>query len=207
MTYNSIPNVEENVNNKFYYGDDVIDIPTGSYEIDDINGYLQNKIRKRNNKESKQLKFILRANNNTFKSEIYSNLAIDFTKPNSIASLLGFNETILEPNKWHVSPLPIDIIITEAVRIVCNIVSGSLKNGIESHILHEFYPTVGPGYKIIEVPTNVIYLPVNTSRLHNITVRLEDQDGKLVNFRQETITVRLHLRRNQDGSHLLLRIR
>lgn len=83
----------------------------------------------------------------------------------------------------------------ETVRIVCNITSGSFTNGYEDHIIHEFYPTVPPGYKIVEIPANVIYLPVNTTRIHNITVRLEDQTGHLINFRDETITLRLHLKK------------
>lgn len=40
-TYNSIPNVEEGVNNIFYYGDKFIEIPTGSYEIEDLEQYLK----------------------------------------------------------------------------------------------------------------------------------------------------------------------
>lgn len=203
MTYNSIPNIEEGVNNIFYFGEEKIVLPTGSYEIEDINEYINDRLPKNQGKK-KIIKMLIRANNNTLKSEIYSSVAVDFTKPNSLASVLGFRNIKLEPNKWHTSPSTISIIKTDVIRVVCNIVSGSLKNGVESHILHEFYPTVGPGYKLVEIPTNVIYLPVNTSRLHNITIRLEDQNGNLVNFRGETITLRLHLRR-QDGSNLLLR--
>lgn len=193
----------------FYFGDNgEIKLPTGSYEIEDINEYVNEHLPRNEGKKKKIVKLLIRANNNTLTSEIYSNVTIDFTKPNSLASLLGFSKVKLEPNIWHVSPSTISIIKTDVVRIVCNIVSGSLKNGVESHILHEFYPTVGPGYKLVEIPTNVVYLPVNTTRLHNITIRLEDQDGKLVNFRQESITLRLHLRRsNQNGTNFLLRTR
>jgi hypothetical protein len=51
------------------------------------------------------------------------------------------------------------------------------------------------GYKIIESPSNVIYLPINTKQLDEIIIKITDQDGNLVNFREEVITVRLHLRR------------
>lgn len=50
------------------------------------------------------------------------------------------------------------------------------------------------GYKIVEVPANVIYLPVNAKRLSSITLKITDQEGNLVNFRGETITIRLHLK-------------
>lgn len=204
MTYNSIPNVEENVNNMFYFGDDgVIALPTGSYEIEDINTYINQKLPKSNKR--KIIKLLIRANNNTLKSEIYSSETIDFTKPNSLASLLGFANTAkLEPLIWHSSQSTINIVKTDVVRLVCSAVVGSLKNGRESHILHEFYPTVGPGYKLVESPTNVIYLPVNTNRLDNITIRLEDQDGKLINFREETISLRLHIRKRRDEANFSL---
>ena len=73
----------------------------------------------------------VKANNNTLKSEIISNVQIDFKKPNSLASILGFEECVLEPNIWHSSTLPISIVRVETVRLVCNLVSYSFNNGIE----------------------------------------------------------------------------
>ena len=40
LTLNSIPNIDEG-KNKFYVGEEVITIFTGSYEIEDIENYLQ----------------------------------------------------------------------------------------------------------------------------------------------------------------------
>lgn len=62
------------------------------------------------------------------------------------------------------------------------------------HILHMFYPTVPPGYKIIEVPSNVIYLPTNIKYIDEIILKIIDQDGNLINFKKEFVTVRLHLK-------------
>lgn len=192
MTYNSIPNVEEGVNNILYFDNDKkIELPTGSYEISDIAIYINNYLIK----NYEYIQVTIKANNNTLKSEIFSNVQIDFKKPNSLASILGFEECVLEPNKWHSSTLPISIVRVETVRLVCNLISYSFNNGIEGHIIHEFYPTVPPGFKIVEIPTNVIYLPINTSKIHHITVRLEDQKGRPINFRDEIITLRLHLRK------------
>lgn len=201
-TYNSIPNVEEGVNNKFYYGTfdplekdaKIVAIPTGSYEIDDIIRLIGEQI---NDPDSLKIK----GNNSTFKVEIFSrNKNVDFTKPDSIGSLLGFSPKQLESNKYHVSDLPVDIIKVDVVRVECNLVRGSYQNGVEGHIIHEFYPSVPPGFKIIETPRYVIYLPVSVKKLENITVSFTDQDNHLINFRQETINVRLHLRQKQNGS-------
>jgi hypothetical protein len=41
---------------------------------------------------------------------------------------------------------------------------------------------VSPGYKIVEVPGEVIYLPVNTRTIDNLSVRVTHQNGDLINF-------------------------
>lgn len=83
------------------------------------------------------------------------------------------------------------------IRLTCNIVKGSYSNGEEGHVLHEFYPTVGRGFKLVEIPHNVIYLPINTNQIRNLSVRIINQTGDLVNFSNEHITIRLHLRRRK----------
>ena len=40
LTFNSIPNIDI-PNNKFYVGNEKIEIPTGSYEITDIENFLK----------------------------------------------------------------------------------------------------------------------------------------------------------------------
>lgn len=190
-TYNSIPNVEEGINNKIHIVGETIELPTGSYEIEDIANYVKERVKKPE-------ELLIRANNNTLKSEIFSTREIDFTKEkiDSIAPLLGFSRKTLDANKWYESDLPVDILKVNVIRVECNIARGSFDNGTESHILHEFYPTVEPGFKIVEKPNNVIYLPVNVKQLHNITIKLKDQEDRLINLRKETINIRLHLRKH-----------
>lgn len=43
LTCNSIPNIDKR-NNKFYVGERVITIPTGTYEIEDIQEFLKNEL-------------------------------------------------------------------------------------------------------------------------------------------------------------------
>ena len=191
-TFHSIPNIETGVNDKFYYADKVITIEEGAYEIDNIGAYIRKQL-------PDSVKFELKANNNTLKTEISCSEPIHF-KDQSLATLLGFkSDTTLEPNKVHSSPEPVDILRVNVIRVECNIVRGSYDNGAESHVLHEFYPLVEPGFKIVESPNPIIYLPLNVRQINNVTVTLKDQCGRLVNFRKETISVRLHLRRRRDG--------
>lgn len=194
MTYNSIPNVEEKVNNQIYLGSNLcIEISTGSYEISDLNHTINKELRR----EHPNIKFVLGANNNTLRSEIYCSEIIDFTRPCSMATLLGFTgKEKLEANKWHKSPNPVAINKVDVIRITCNIVKNSYRDGLEGHVLHEFYPTVGAGYKIVEKPNIVKYLPITKSSiLDEFYIRLEDQNGELINFRGENINIRVDIRK------------
>lgn len=190
-TYNSIPNIEEGINDSFYCGDSVIKVPTGSYEINNLEEYIGKNL-------NENIRFSLKPNNSTLKVEMFCSEPIHFEKPNSFARLLGFCERVYEANKTHMSDKEVNILSVDIIRVTCNVARGSYQNGQESHIIHEFYPSVPPGFKIIETPHNVIYLPVNVQSLKDISCELRDQSGNLVNFRNETISLRLHLRQ-RDG--------
>lgn len=189
--YNSIPNVEEGRNNLFHIGNNVIQIPTGSYELSDINAFIQKYVKAPHNVS-------ITANNNTLQTEIYSSLPVDLSPSQSVGSLLGFSRKLLEPNKSHKSDRPVSIQSVHVIRVECNLVTGSYQNGKLSHILYEVYPSVPPGYKILETPKNVIYLPINTKRIEKIVITFKDQNDKIINFRGETVNVKLHL--NKNGS-------
>lgn len=197
-TYNSIPNIIQNVNNKLYYYKtdqdktkgviSTVIISSGAYEIDDLNEYMQEHLGKEN--------ISIKANNNLLRTELKSKYYIDFTKPNNIGSLLGFptNSGILSPNVTHIGSETVNIIKVNTINLTCNIVDGSYKDGEKLHLLHTFYPSVPPGFKIIERPHNLVYLPLNTSYISEIVVNVQDQDGDIVDFRGETITLRLHIK-------------
>lgn len=202
--YNSIPNIEKN-KNRFYFGDKVIEIPEGSYELSDINKYVRKVLHdprddpvggKTSTKESNYIS--ITANNNTLKCEVKGNRGINFEPEDSIGSLLGFEPRKLDANVLYESDYPVKILKVNAICVECSITLNSYSNDKLVHILHDFFPTVPPGFKIVEVPTNVIYLPISTRLINVLTIKIVDQDGNLINFRGETITVRLHLKK-QNG--------
>ena len=201
-TWNTIPNIEPG-KNKIYYRDlhdqkeRIIKIPTGSYELADIETFIHKEICKADASEEEKNQILsLKPNNNTLQCEIKSIHEINFQPSDSIAKLLGFSNKILEANKLHTSDLPVEIIQVVTIRVECNIISGSYYSNNPSHTLFEFSPTVDPGYSINIEPRNLIFLPVNRKRIDNITLTLLDQDSRPVNFRGEEVVVRLELRRN-----------
>ena len=198
-TWNSIPNIEPGRNKFYYYLSDederVIEIPTGSYEITDIESYLQHQLKNIAAAVGNNTLISLKPNNNTLKCELKSVYDIDFGPEDSIGQLLGFSPVILDANTLHESDNPVAIIQVTTIRIECNIISGSYYTSNPSHTLYEFTPAVDPGYSIIVEPRNLIYLPVNRNIIDNITINILDQEGRPVNFRGEEIVVRLELRK------------
>lgn len=217
MTFNTIPNIDQ-TNNKFHIGKYDITLPDGTYEVQDIERFLQNflnekeekvkeapsleelvpieeKINTIGKKKDEKTILMLNVNHNTFKSEIKSNKEINFQKPNTIRSLLGFKKKKLPAMKRHYSDYPVSITKVNSICIECNLIKNSFNNSTSVHIIHMFYPNVPPGYKIVENPSNVIYLPINTRFIDEIVLKITDQNGNLVNFKGELITVRLHLKR------------
>lgn len=191
QTVNSIPNVDE-TNNLFHYGEnELIIIPCGAYEISDIEAYLLKMLREKNNINET---ISIEANTNTFKCIIRCSKVIDFTKNNSIGSLLGFKKRILKPHIDYESELPINIFKVSTLRVESNITTGSYFNNSTNHSIYEFTPSVPPGYKIMQTPRNLIYLPVTTRVIDNITLKVIDQGGNLIDFRGELISIRLHLK-------------
>lgn len=203
-TWNSIPNIEAG-KNKLYFVDhrgtelDIV-IPTGTYEIQDIESYIQKQLgRPRDTQGELNEVFSLKPNNNTLKCELKSRYDVNFKPSDTIAGLLGFSNKLLKAFDWHQSDLPVQIVQVVTIRVECNLISGSYYNNAPSHTLYEFMPTVDPGYSINIEPRNLIYLPVTRKTIDNITIQLLDQNSKSVNLNGEEIVIRLELKRNGFG--------
>lgn len=198
-SYNTIPNIEENTYLHYSEGgkEKKLQIPSGTYEISDIENYLSKYLVKENESEKRENFFYLRPNNTTLKCELFHrSISIDFTTSIELGRLLGFSQKHLPAGIEHQSDLPVNIVPVRCIHIDCSLARGSFYNDKICHTIYEFSVGVDPGYAIDLTPQHLIYLPVsNSGRIDNISLNILDQDFNLVNFRGEEIIVRLELKK------------
>ena len=201
-TYYSFPNIDA-TNNNFRYSPDGsetwfnVNVPEGSYEMADINEYLQRIMKENGHYDAANAEccITLQPNSNTLKSvlNIAPNYKVDFTPANSIRTVLGFERWVYSEG-YNESENIIDIMSVTNLRVTSDVIGASYTNGTTGNVIYSFFPNVGPGYKIIETPANLIYLPVTLHTISSMETKLTDQNGKLVNLRGEDLSIRFHLR-------------
>ena len=111
---------------------------------------------------------------------------LGFTESHSypLDDLEGFYQLIsglFEGNK------PINITGIDKVHLKCDVVDGSIVNGVREPILYSFALDQPPGHKIYKEPKVKLFKKVNKSVLSHITFYVEDDDYKPVDFNGESI--------------------
>jgi hypothetical protein len=197
------PNIDK-LNNQFrYYSGKTSSwvtytIPTGTYNIEDLQHKAidfvldVNQETKVNNKYA----IVFTANLAALRTEMYiaPGYRVDFTILNSFRQIIGFNNQIYTEGTYQ-SENEIDILDVSSIYVNCDLISGSYVDGVKSPALYSFAPDVPPGYKMVEKATHLVFLPINRNVISTITVWLSDQDGKILNFRNQMVTMRLYLRK------------
>ena len=201
-TYYSFPNIDE-TNNVFIYSPDngnswvKIKIPEGSYEIDDINNTIQHEMEKRGHYDEINEDYYINIapNTNTLRSVLIleKGYQVDFNQQNSLAKILGFTGAKYTEG-FHESENVVDILRINSILVNIDIISGSYVNGTTKSTIYSFFPDVSPGYKIIESPVNLVYLPITLDTIDSLNVTITDQDYHLLNLRNEKLTIRFHIR-------------
>ena len=75
----------------------------------------------------------------------------------------------------------------------CDVIDGSVVNGIRQPILYSFVLDKPSGYKIFCEPETIHNKKINKSVLNTITFYSEDDSDKEVNFNEETLTFTLQM--------------
>ena len=82
---------------------------------------------------------------------------------------------------------PFNITGIDKVHLKCDLVDGSIVNGVREPILYSFALDQPPGHKIYKEPKVKLFRKVNKSVLSHITFYVEDDDYKPVDFNGESI--------------------
>lgn len=211
-TYNSVHNVTKYMNRLFFKTSEAleksskavqflaqfssnyyiyyVEVEVGAYELKDIANYLKVEL------ENVGVTFSLTVNEFTQKCTIKCSDELHFNRSKSIHHLFGYKDTVIQAYHEITGDYPVSITTLNTIVVECDIVSGSYTNGKPGHSIHEFTPTVAPGFKIIEVPKNIVYLPINRYTIQSIEIRIRDQDGNLIDFQNEKVTCRIHIKRD-----------
>ena len=155
-TYYSFPNIDATKNYFRYSPDDgaswfEIYLPEGSYDITDINDTIQQKMRQNNHYDSANEEYYITisANSNTLKSVLIleNNYQVDFRQPNSISSVLGFNNDIYTLD-FQESENVVNILSINSLLVNIYIVSGSYVNSSTQPTIYSFFPNVQNGVQL-----------------------------------------------------------
>lgn len=192
-TFYSYANVTHSNNNFYYDNNKHIVIPVGCYELEELNTYLSKKL-KETDPENRDNLINLVGNRNTLKAELTCEYSVDFKRRGTINKLLGFEEKVLNRRTTYESKQVVKILQIETINIICDLVNNTYQNSDLTHILYSFTPSVPPGYAINEVPSTVVYLPLNTTEINQIQIRICDQNFNLIDNRKEQIYVKLHIK-------------
>ena len=191
-TYYSFPNISEQ-NNQFRYRVNkkspwkTFGIPKGCYEILGINDAIQSEIGNTD--------VVLKPNLNTLRCIlcIENELEIDFSIPNCINSVLGFDSKIYAKGT-HSGERSVDILRINSILVHTDIITNAYQDGRMEPIIYSFFPNVSPGQKIVEVQKNLIYSPLTVDTIQRMSTWLTDQDSLPLDLQGETLTIRFHLR-------------
>lgn len=211
-TYNSIPNIT-NANNKLYFKGEngmkkssnitkisekeniyCVTIPIGTYEFAQLIPHINTAFREAG------ISFNIDVDTKTLKSTIKTHVELLFNRADSIHRNFGFKDQIITASKasglTKTSENTVSITSLNTIAVECDICVGSYNNGKPGHSIYEFPINVEYGYKIVEVPKHIVYLPINRYSIPSIQIRIVDQDGKLIDLRGEKVTCRIHVKRD-----------
>lgn len=174
-----------------------IQLPEKLYTVEDINNYICNEIGKHNTTVKTKIYFNLILLGNKPKCRISCNYDVHFNVENSLAKPLGFEQKIFERFKnplelFHQSEKINYEIITNSIKVKCNITKGSFDNGQQSHSIYEYFPQNRLNTEVVESPINLIYYQLKTLVIKTIKIDLVDQNNNPITYLIGQVTVILH---------------
>ena len=162
------------------------------YNVVDLNKTLKNIL-------PDNVKINISIDERKYKTDLEINQTLIFTNKSFFYTILGFTQSHQGPLNdiegfyqilpgSYKSDKPINITGIDKVHLKCNVVDGSIVNGVREPILYSFALDQPPGHKIYKEPKVKLFKKINKSVLSHITFYFEDDDYKAVDFNGETIS-------------------
>ena len=162
------------------------------YNVVDLNKTLKNIL-------PNNVKINVTIDERKYKTDLEINQTLIFTNKSFFYTILGFTQSHQGPLNdiegfyqiipgTYKSDKPINITGIDKVHLKCNVVDGSIVNGVREPILYSFALDQPPGHRIYKEPKVKLFKKINKSVLSHITFYFEDDDYKVVDFYGETIS-------------------
>ena len=121
-------------------------------------------------------------------------IAIRFDENSFSCTILGFTAGWdFKHYDQYLSQKIVNLSSTNRIHLKYDAIDGSVVNGVRQPILYSFVLDKPSGYKVFCEPETIHYKKINKSVLNTITFYLEDDNNKVVDFNQETITFALQM--------------
>ena len=167
------------------------------YNMVDLNNTLKNIL-------PDNVKIDVTIDERKYKTDLKINQTLIFTNKSFFYTILGFTQSHQGPLNdiegfyqilpgSYKSDKPNNITGIDKVHLKCNVVDGSIVNGIREPISYSFALDQPPGHKIYKEPKVKLFKKINKSILSHITFYFEDDDYKPVDFNGETISITCQL--------------
>ena len=88
----------------------------------------------------------------------------------------------------------VNIFTVNSILVNTDTSSDSDVNDSTQPTIYSFFPDVSPGYKFIENPHNLVYLPITSDTIHSNTIWLTDQNRNELTIRGENLSMPFHMR-------------
>ena len=121
-------------------------------------------------------------------------IAIRFDENSFFSTILGFTPGWdYKHYNQYLSQKIVNLSSTNKIHLKCDVIDGSVVNGIRQPILYSLVLDKPSGYKVFCQPETIHYKKINKSVLNTITFYLEDDNNKVVDFNGETLTFTLQM--------------
>ena len=161
------------------------------YNVVDLNKTLKNIL-------PNNIKIDITRDERKYKTDLRINQTLIFTNKSFFYNILGFTQSHSYPLDdiegfyqliagLYKSERSINITGIDKVHLKCNVVDGSIVNGVREPILYSFALDQPPGHKIYKEPKVKLFKKINKSILSHITFYLEDDDYKPIDFNNEIV--------------------